>query len=397
MYKLLNLMFKLNSNARLTMYYSVNTIAVVDRADMERKSKTQLWLIDKNPPIFHSIGPHGFTSALPPTTEEVLLQIRGYQNYLQKESRRQSKLQLAVQLVREDLERWWAKTGITVKKSRTIEGILLKLYKSYQKLKSTKKRNTPAEQKHREKFKSILLYSFWIVDPLIERILQEKSIKKGSREEEDWKYLLSVKGKERIGKLGVKDHNLAKTRRRREYENSLLHVDAPSAPAAVGDESEWVTEDEMDAPVGEVFEPLAQQTSETDSYDIPLSNERSHRRRKSRKEDLIPDEVYVIADKYNISNRALMELSVAFTDKNLDDYNISVKTIERRRAKVRLQKASSIKSHQLGSCSEKFYTLHWDSKKIKSMQHTVADKERIAVLLTGTRINNTLANKCSII
>ena len=36
-------------------------------------------------------------------------------------------------------------------------------------------------------------------------MLQEKSINKGSREEEDWKYLLSVKGNEGIGKLGVKD------------------------------------------------------------------------------------------------------------------------------------------------------------------------------------------------
>ena len=72
---------------------------------MERKSKTQLWLIDKNPPIFHSIGPHGFTSSLPPTTEEVILQIRAYQTYLQKESRRQSKLLLAGQLVGGDLER----------------------------------------------------------------------------------------------------------------------------------------------------------------------------------------------------------------------------------------------------------------------------------------------------
>ena len=50
----------------------------VANIDMERKSNTQIWLIDKSPPIFHSIGPHGFISAFPPTTEEVLLQIWAY-------------------------------------------------------------------------------------------------------------------------------------------------------------------------------------------------------------------------------------------------------------------------------------------------------------------------------
>ena len=106
-------------------------------------------------------------------------------------------------------------------------------------------------------------------------------------------------------------------------------------------------------------------------------------RTEERKKDIIPDRVYLIADKYSISNRALMELGVAFIDDDVKNYNISVKTIERRRAKIRLQTANSIKIHQLGDINEKFYTLHWDSKKIKSMQHIVADEERIVVLLTG--------------
>ena len=58
-------------------------------------------------------------------------------------------------------------------------------------------------------------------------------------------------------------------------------------------------------------------------------------------------------------------------------------TIQRRRAEVRLQSAHAIKVNQLGTVNEIFYTLHWDAKKIKSMQHTVEDQERIAVLLTG--------------
>ena len=93
----------------------------------------QLWLIGKSPPIFHSEGPHGFTCVFPPTTEEVLLQIWAYQTYLQKISRRKSKLLTAIQLVRQDLEAWWVKTGITIRKPRNIDEMLLKLHASYKK------------------------------------------------------------------------------------------------------------------------------------------------------------------------------------------------------------------------------------------------------------------------
>ena len=57
----------------------------------------------------------------------------------------------------------------------------------------------------------------------------------------------------------------------------------------MGDETEWVTEDEMGASISveEVLAPLTQPTLEISSDDIPLSNERTHRRRKSRKVDLI--------------------------------------------------------------------------------------------------------------
>ena len=99
----------------------------------------------------------------------------------------------------------------------------------------------------------------------------------------------------------------------------------------------------------------------------------------------IPDGCYLIADKYGISNRALTELAAGFLapGSNIDDFNLSVKTTERMRNKVRSENAKAYKTNQLNNQDETFYTLHWDSKRMKSLSHTQADKERIAVVLTG--------------
>ena len=53
------------------------------------------------------------------------------------------------------------------------------------------------------------------------------------------------------------------------------------------------------------------------------------------------------------------------------------------RNKVRSENAKAYKTNQLNNQDETFYTLHWDSKRMKSLSHTQADKERIAVVLTG--------------
>ena len=56
-----------------------------------------------------------------------------------------------------------------------------------------------------------------------------------------------------------------------------------------------------------------------------------------KRSDAIPRDAFLIADKYSLSNRALIELAAAFmaawTD--FDTLNLSVKTTERRRRSVR--------------------------------------------------------------
>ena len=60
--------------------------------------------------------------------------------------------------------------------------------------------------------------------------------------------------------------------------------------------------------------------------------------------DGIPDDAFIVADKYCISNRALTELAAVFM-KNvglIDKVNLSVKTTERRRKALRLANAQKI-------------------------------------------------------
>ena len=130
---------------------------------MERKSKTRLWLIGKSPPIFHSEGPHGFTCVFPPTGEEVLLQIRAYLSYLDKLSPRKTNPLHAIRLVRQDLEGWWIKTGITVMCPQGIEKKLHKLHGSYKKLKSLMKRQSKKENSIRKSFISHELSAITVI------------------------------------------------------------------------------------------------------------------------------------------------------------------------------------------------------------------------------------------
>ena len=67
---------------------------------------------------------------------------------------------------------------------------------------------------------------------------------------------------------------------------------------------------------------------------------------RTRREYAIPDEAYIIADKYRISNRALTELAAVFLSKkyesNIDSEILSTNTTRRRRSEVRTKKAKEI-------------------------------------------------------
>ena len=170
------------------------------------------------------------------------------------------------------------------------------------------------------------------------------------------------------GKIGSLDVKLIKREKRKLKRKRSIQVDI----------------NESDDEAGVVNEPLVELSDVMVTLD---DKEYLHYEPKKcdHKNIAIPDRCYLIADKYGISNRALTELAAGFLapGSNIDDFNLSVKTTERMRNKVRSENAKAYKTNQLNNQDETFYTLHWDSKRMKSLSHTQADKERIAVVLTG--------------
>ena len=132
--------------------------------------------------------------------------------------------------------------------------------------------------------------------------------------------------------MGRKDKVLDKAVKRKNYEASLLQKASTSGP---GEESQWATDAVMEeaCPLADVDDPQPLPSATEDTLvNEDVSGEstgiRRSKRRKNAKMDVIPNSAYLIADKYNISNRALMELAAAFHGGDIKDYNISHMTIQ---------------------------------------------------------------------
>ena len=367
---------------------------------MNTKAKTRLWLLQKNPPIFCEDGAQGFQSAFPPTGEDVLLQVLAYKRYLvAAKSGKEVLSGNAIAMATDDLVKWWIKTGIPTKSVYGIEKMIKKLSLDYDNLARSAKRNTATEQSKREKFLENLRRSFWVVDSLAEKQMAERVAggTASARDSEDHLYLQSIKGFDRRGTLGSFDTKLAKRHERSEREKLSLAKRPSSSEEPlskrrkVWEEScgEWRPEDLAEG-VGNPstgYTPVEENQQATDAVEfIPQEITASTKNaRRPAKNDAIPREAYLICDKYRISNRGLTELAAVFmaawTD--FDTLNLSVKTTERRRRKIRMDESKKLINGQLRDMAKKFYVLHWDSKKLNSQQHCENDVERIAVVLTG--------------
>ena len=78
-------------------------------------------------------------------------------------------------------------------------------------------------------------------------------------------------------------------------------------------------------------------------------------KRKMRKKESLPEVAYLVADVAGVSNRTLTQLAAAnikHDGKDLNDYHLSVKTIERRRKLTRTVKAKEILERQLGHSND---------------------------------------------
>ena len=382
---------------------------------MDNRAKTKLWLLDKNPPIFCDDGARGFNGSFPPTAEEVLLQVYAYKRYSGRVGEGKERLTTsALSLTSDDLQQWWAKTGIKTKTHKGIMHMIKDLNNRYSNLSKIKKRHRVNDVNKRTLFLQSIQQTFWIVDSKTEQEMAER-VGHGtasSREIEDFNYLQSVKGASRTGTLGSLDNKLVKTTKRRRKENEYLEKNNRTGNEVtckekrvkiwVKEENQWITimktkidersEVEQANNISETTSDGESQVDESMSdqeddnevlFHLPTTDKNRLRKDKTRR-DVIPPEAFVIADKYGISNRALTELAAVFMKDNLDDGILSVKTTERRRKALRKENAEHIEERQIGIMSEKFYVLHWDAKKLKALMHTEEDTERIAVVLTGT-------------
>ena len=363
---------------------------------MASKTRRKVWLLDKYPPKFIDKGPHGFQGSLPPTGEKVLLQLIAYIKFNMENSRRQSSQSEAIASVAEDLASWWVRTGIELKSQSGLLKMLKGLHQQYNKLRKNKSRNSSKDIAARKKFIDGLKSTFWIVQPKAEKRLELNASKNkvDDRDREDWKYLNSIKGENRSGVLGSVDKVLAKRKKRKQNVINSLNqnkerVNSYEKTHYINDEGMCGLTDSNDkgaaVPMITGDEAGAGERSSSSQSDSEWINDEG--RRNTPKEYAIPEAAYLIADKYHMSNRELTELAAVFlSTKYATDITseiLSPTTTRRKRSKIRRMKAEEITKHAIGDQQVKFYTLHWDSKKIKSLNHVGDDKERIAVVLTG--------------
>ena len=343
--------------------YDFSNASFVIMSTMGTKSRRNLWLLDKAPPVYDHDGPRGFHCARPPTGEEVLLQLHGYHRLNQFKTSRQSGWAQALAFVTEDLINWWERSGIEIKCKSAIKNMILLCNKKYINLKKSQKRSSKQDIQNRNHFTKQLKKTFWIVHPAAEKSLEENSRKDkmDERDKEDYNYLLSIKGEKRTGLLGTFDRRL-----------SLRNERKNNAMKSLNEKKTLVNEYKKE------FKPV-HEIMQGDRIDI-LSNEEAvanpdidwdhHARIKTPtnpKSLAIPDEAFLIADKYKISNRALTELAAVFlrhSGQDIEGYFVSPATTRRRRDRVRIERAASITRHGLVHLDGKFYALHWDSKKL---------------------------------
>ena len=343
---------------------------------METKGNTELPILEKCPPIFTSAENRGFTGAYPPTGEQILLQYQGYHKYLQDITKRQSSSKDALNLVIKDIEDWWKKTGIPLKTRQGITVMVQHIIENFKLRKRLRQRSSLEEVKRRNEFLESLKYTFWVVQPDYENKLKDQYIKGNSnqRQTEDWLYLEGVRGMNRKGTLGSLDTNLEKRKKRAFSDKQAFEARKLKASTNVNIQAEL--------PIDDDFEEESDDDC-TSMYEASVSTPV----RKCKKKEILSETTYLVADKDGISNRVLTQLAATIKQANgedLDDFNLSVKTIERRRKAIRTATARAILRNQFGDSTDKRFVLHWDGKIIKSLTHTGNDIEHVAVILTGT-------------
>lgn len=128
---------------------------------------------------------------------------------------------------------------------------------------------------------------------------------------------------------------------------------------------------------------LTDSEEETVQHDETFEPPHSHP--SSSRKVLFNPSVCKVADKYQISHRALTEIVFAdkVTDENSDQVTISVMTCKRQRDIVRSAAGCEIEQRITNSIesSDSLFLLQWDGKLLEDLTHVKKSVEHIAVIL----------------
>ena len=336
-----------------------------------------IWLIEKPALVINNDDAVGFQSFKPPTNGDVFVYLKGYHNYLQLKTKRQSTLREACMKVYEDVVNWWKRTGIEIMSKNKIIDRIIKLHNTYQYL-YRHRENQDKLKDRKQDFKEDCVKTFWPVSKIVQKNMEQSTDK---RTKEDFKFLSNMKTT-RDGGIGTFDRKKAQTEKRKiERKQKTISCVTPN------ENSEVVFSDDDE----EEEEEYIAGTSAADRNFVPKS---STKKQKKTKIDVTLTEekggsgwkkqLFLIGDKYGSSNRCLTETTSAFLKTggvDLHETKLSLSTVWRQRRATRESVAQSIVEKNMKLFKEKLWSLHWDGKLLKSLQHVGVSQERIAVIL----------------
>ena len=153
------------------------------RMSIKRK-RDVVWLVGKPARFVDNDLNVGFQSAKPPTVGQVYLQFRGYHEYLQIKTHRQSSKREACKKVYFDLLEWWKRTGLDVMDKERILRRISYLHETWVYL-NRHKNNTNKIKNQKEKFKKECGNTFMVVSKNKQHEL-DKSKDKRKVEDATW-------------------------------------------------------------------------------------------------------------------------------------------------------------------------------------------------------------------
>lgn len=308
--------------------------------------RQKVYLLDE-----YLLDPGPFLGARPPTSSNVYLKFRGMHKNLQEESGSISSTREAVRLTAREVCTWWQSTGIVLKSEREIITMIEKLHKRWTVLFKQRKKETEQQKNNRDAFLAEMKQCFWPVCSKYEKVL---ATSKELRNIEDYQFLQKLK-EGKPTSLGGVDKTYQKTINRRlqyqkQHQQSTSMGNAPSTSRAVDEVEDTIVP--------------SNRTNEDPDF---LINARRKSNLNNKKDLLSHPGICLVADKHNMSHRALTELLGEVQKAQNDDIGsstLSLMSTKRKRDTTRASLGTKFLNHNLEKLNGRGI-LHWDGKIFK--------------------------------